>query len=289
MGVTDRYGDWSAMRWRWMCCLVTGLFLVLGGCADDDAAVDPDAESSRFAPDPDITGPAAALCAAYDDIDEPHGVENVLAHLTPDATVRDAMTGDEHHGSEAVAGYVAALRDTTGITGAACGDMVQAGRWVAGTTVLSGPGGPVRQGIWAVRVVDDKVDLQIDHYTSVSGDVLPPLDPDTGDQSVGHRYCTAWSGPDIDADAVLAMMVESPTVYAARTFDGADAVRGFIDVLPYEILDCGPDVHNGQWQALPNTFAAPGQPERQMVSVFNLDSDLLVMQHWFHYDPPAPP
>jgi ketosteroid isomerase-like protein len=196
---------------------------------------------------------ARSLCEAYGNLDQPDGVEALLALMTDDVVVTDTVLGASLTGHDQIRAYVTGDAFAQ-IDSSECGATVRRGNWVAGSYTLSnsatGAGG---QGIAAIHVTDGKVDQQINHYTPVDGDAAPPPDEPVT-ESIVLEYCHAWDDGG-DVDAVLALMSPDPELIVGFSIAGVDAIRDFVATFPFDQNDCGDvAVVHGAWGAAANTF-----------------------------------
>jgi hypothetical protein len=235
-------------------------------------------------PNPAVGDPVIALCEAYGQLAEPGGTDAVMALMTDDVVVTETVLGEQYQGAVEVAEFVGGLNPTFGIEGSICGDMVQAGNWVAGGFSLLNADGPVSQGIGAMHVTDGKVDQQIIYYTPVAGALEPDVDSGTGVHSAAMSLCAAWAD-GADPDKILSRMTAEPALYTEQAFIGADAIRALADALPYDVNECGVEIQNGAWEAVANRFTdTAAGVSSEGVNVVLVDPSGLVSTHWVHIE-----
>ena len=238
-----------------------------------------------------ITEPALTFCEAYGNLDEPDGVDQLMALVSDDIVIEDMLLGETYSGPEDVRAWVAGLYDTFGIDGAVCpGDAVQGASWTAGPYELWVGESLLSQGIAAVRVNDEGlIERQVNFYTpSPDGTPQPNIDQGGGVLSIGMQYCTAWGDPyyvdvseDPDPDRIVSLMSAEPTIHGTRTITGADQIRTFAENVVWDRNECSGEVQAVQWEAVANRFFDDDTGSVwEGVNVIALDADELVTDHW---------
>ena len=261
--------------------------------AADTSPTDLTADGLAFLSDLDlaITEPAISFCEAFGNLDEPDGVDRLMALESDDIVIEDMLLGETYRGREDVRAWVAGLYDTFGIDGAVCpGDAVQGASWTAGPYELWVADTVLSQGIAAVRVDDEGlIEHQVNFYTpSPDGSRQANIDQGTGVFSIGMQYCSAWGDPydgdfseDPDPDRIVSLMSAEPTIHGATTLTGAEQIRTFAEDAVWDRNECSLEVQAVQWEAVANRFFDDDTGTVwEGVNVVALDADELVTDHW---------
>jgi hypothetical protein len=244
--------------------------------------------------DPAITEPALTFCEAYGNLDEPDGVDQLMALVSDDIVIEDMLLGETYSGREDVRAWVAGLNETFGIDGAVCpGDAVQGASWTAGPYELWVADTVLSQGIAAVRVNDQGlVERQVNFYTpSPDGTTQPNVDQGSGVLSIGMQYCNAWGdefseGHEApDPDKIVSLMSAEPTIHGTRTMTGADQIRTFAENAVWDRNECSVEVQAVQWEAVANRFFDDDTGTVwEGVNVIELDANESVADHWTYLE-----
>lgn len=227
----------------------------------------------------------AELCAAWDQVDEPGGVDQLLSMMTDDVVLTDTGLEADLVGIEAVRDYVTsdyyAPWDTM-----ACGAVVVEGSWGAGSYTLSSTTDPSSsQGISAVHWTDGKVDRQIAYYTKIDEQAPAPSTEYVEDPTVA-AYCEAWDN-GVDVDAVLSHLAPEVEFTAVEPLVGKEAVAEFIEAdFDYDKVECGEVlVVNGEWAAGTVEFTnTESGVTLGGVNVLRIDEEGLIAEHHPHLD-----
>ena len=241
--------------------------------------------------DPAITEPALAFCRAFGNLDEPDGVDQLMALASDDIVIEDMLLGETYSGRDDVKAFVEGLYATFGIDRAVCpGDAVQGASWAAGTYELYAADTLLSQGIAAIKVGDDGlVERQVNYYTlSPDGLRQPDIDQGGGVLSIGSQYCSAWGDPyggdfgdQPDPERILSLMSAEPTLHGATTIAGAEQIRIFAENSVWDRNECGMEVKQVQWEAVANRFFDDDSGTIwEGVNVLALDANELVTDHW---------
>jgi ketosteroid isomerase-like protein len=278
-----------------LCLLVASM----AGCGDDESAststtgetTTTEAATTTATSEPDagidegVVAVATALCEAYDGIQEPGAIDELLALMTDDVVVTDTVLGASLTGHEQVRGYL--MSDAfAGVDTMTCGASVQRGGWVAGTYTLgNSTTGQAGQGIAAIHVVDGKVDQQVNYYTPVDTGAVPPPTEATS-ESVILDYCHAWDD-GVDADAVLSYLAPDAELVVLAPIVGLDAIRAFVENdFDFDQNDCdGVAVVHGSWGAAANTFTNTSSGASvQGINIIRFDDEGRIVGHYVHVD-----
>ncbi len=261
--------------------------------ATEPAATEPAATGRPFIGDldPAITEPALTFCEAYGNLDEPDGVDQLMALVSDDIVIEDMVLGATNSGRDEVRAYVAGLYDTFAIDDAVCpGDaVVQGASWAAGTYELYAADTLLSQGVAAIKVSGDGlVERQVNFYTpSPDGVRQPNIDMGGGVLSIGSQLCRAWGenlgapGEAPDPDKILSLMSAEPTIHGLTTLTGVDQIRTFVEGVRWDRNECSLEVQAVQWEAVANRFFDDDTGAVwEGVNVIALDANELVTEHW---------
>jgi hypothetical protein len=247
-----------------------------------------------------IVEPALAFCEAYGNLDEPDGVDQLMALVSDGIVIEDVVLGESYRGRDDVRAYVTGLYDTFAIDDAVCPYYggVQGASWAAGTYELYAGNAVLSQGIGAIQVGDDgPVERQVNFFTpSPDGSLQPTIDSGTGVFAVGSQYCRAWGDgmsataldEAPDPDRILSWMPAEPTIDrtadGATTITGAAEIRTFSEGTVWDGNECSYEVRAVQavqWEAVANRFFDDDTGTIwEGVNVIALDENKLVTDHW---------
>ncbi len=281
---------------RW---LVAGAALVmfaapLAACGDDsdettqDTTEVPDGSSSDPSePQSEVIALGGEICEAYGRVQEPGGIEDLLAMMADDVVVTDIELAADLTGKDALRGYLESDL-FAGIDTSECGVGVGRGGWMAGSyNLLDGNTGEAGTGIAAIHVTEDGlVDRQVNHYTPAVVDPPTPSS-ETVTTGVGLDYCHAWDD-GADADEILGFMTADPTLVVGEPISGAEDIRTFVESFDFDQNDCDDEgIEHGEWGAEASGFAnSTTGVAIEGVSVVQWEDDKIAT-HYVYMDPVA--
>jgi hypothetical protein len=262
------------------------------GASDERAARGPDGGSAAYArdgsPSPGRrTGSraashtllaGAALCMAYGDFTSTGGTDRLLARMTEDVVLADAVLGTSLVGRTAVREYLESGA-LDGFDSTECGAIVHVGSWAAGAyTMHNSTSDQTVTGIAAMRVTDGRVDRQVNHYSVSTGAVSTP-------KRAAHHpildYCRAWDG-GAEPNEVLPFLAAEPVIDAAgTTLVGHAEIRSYLeDVFPYVTNDCSEvAVVHGPHVAATHTLGTASGTASEGISIVRLGDGGAVEAH----------
>lgn len=242
--------------------------------------------------DPATAALAVTFCTSFGDLDEPDGVDQLMALVSDDIVIDDVVTGETYRGRADVRAYVAGLYDNLGIDGAVCSgiDLRQGGSWFAGSYMLYAGDTRLSQGIAAVKVDDaGLVERQVNFYTPGTPTAAQRnADLGSGVLSMGMQYCSAWGDPyggDLsdrpDPERIVSLMSAEPTIHGTSTIQGVEQIRSFAENAVWDRNECSLEFRVLQWEAVANRFFDDDTGKIwEGVNVIALDENGLVTDHW---------
>ena len=160
---------------------------------------------------------------------------------------------------------VAAALDATGLSEIDCGGpRVISGDWIAFPVTASRSDGSGEEGIWVLRIVDDKVGWQLNYATDTTQVSSAATEPDSVIEAEARGFCSLYEGSGYarSASDVIAAMTTDPAIHniphSLHCTGGADGIK--TDVASYfraDIIGCGAVTTNGQWSAQASTIENP--------------------------------
>jgi hypothetical protein len=174
---------------------------------------------------------------------------------------------------------VTAALDATGYSNIDCGGpSVISGDWIAVPVSASRSDGTGEEGIWVLRIVDDKIGWQLNYATDTTQVSPAATGPDPAIETETRGYCALYEGTGYDRSApdVIAAMTDDPAIHnIPNSLHCTDADGIKADVDSYEradIIGCGAVTTNGQWSAQASTIENPPYNHLGLVGI-------LVRQH----------
>ena len=175
---------------------------------------------------------------------------------------------------------VTATLDATGYSNIDCGGpSVMSGDWIAVPVSASRSDGTGGEGIWVLRIVDDKIRWQLNYATDTTHVSPAATGPDPAIETETRGFCALYEGTGYDRSApdVIAAMTDDPATHnipnSLHCTGGADGIKADVDSYTRDdIIGCGAVTTNGQWSAQASTIENPPYNHLGLVGV-------LVRQH----------
>ena len=144
------------------------------------------------------------------------------------------------------------------------GPSVISADWIATPVSASRPDGSGEEGIWVLRIVDDKISSQLNYATDTTQVSPAASAPDPTIETETCDFCAMFEGTGYVRSAadVIAAMTDDPAIHnipnSIHCGEGAEGVED--DVATYLLHDnifCGAVTTNGQWSAQASTIENP--------------------------------
>ena len=144
------------------------------------------------------------------------------------------------------------------------GPSVISGDWIATPVSASRPDGTGEEGIWVLRIVNDKISSQLNYATDTTQVSPAATAPDPAIETETCDFCALFEGSGYirSASDVIAAMTDDPEIHnipnSIHCGGGAEGVTD--DVAGYlwtDLIDCGDVTTNGQWSAQASTIENP--------------------------------
>ncbi len=160
---------------------------------------------------------------------------------------------------------VTAALDATGLSEIDCGGpSVISGDWIAVPVSASRSDGTGEEGIWVLRIVNDKIGWQLNYATDTTQVSPAATGPDPAIETETRGFCALFEGTGYvrSAPDVIAAMTDNAAIHnipnSLHCTGGADGIED--DVGSYtrdDIIGCGAVTTNGQWSAQASTIENP--------------------------------
>ena len=159
---------------------------------------------------------------------------------------------------------VAAALDATGYSNIDCGGpSVISGDWIAVPVSASRSDGTGEEGIWVLRVVDDKIGWQLNYATDTTQVSPAATGPDPAIETETRGFCALYEGTGYvrSVPDVIAAMTDDPAIHdipGSLHCTDADGIKADVgSYLRADIIGCGAVTTNGQWSAQASTIENP--------------------------------
>ncbi len=144
------------------------------------------------------------------------------------------------------------------------GPSVISGDWIATPVSASRPDGTGEEGIWVLRIVNDRIGWQLNYATDTIQVSPAATEPDPAIETETCEFCALFEGAGYarSASDVIAAMTDDPAIHnipnSFHCGEGAEGVTADVGTyMRVDIIDCGAVTTNGQWSAQASTIENP--------------------------------